>query len=197
VRNKNIQLVRERDARLALTMRKRQVLASPLGGLQVIAAHLNELPGQRAQVVESGCPNHVKGEVAAWEIVERIVSLPLAHAAELFNSEAKRLAVFMQVELAPEEPHPFLASPGSGDRLSETLRHLWWYYFRDQGWTRLKRCPVCLAWFVDTAKNKSTTRCSTACTAKWWTRSRRKQEGHKQYTTSATQPGGSHGTKRR
>ena len=173
------------------------MVASPLGGLQIIAVHLNELPGQRAQIVDSDCPNHVKDEVNAWGMVERIVSLPLAQAVELFNSEAKRLAVFMQVELALDEPHPFFTSPGLGDRLSETLRHLWWYYFRDQGWTRLKQCQVCHAWFVDPAKNKSTTRCSPACTRKWWTRSRRRQEGHKQYTKRTNQRGGAHSTKTR
>ena len=81
--------------------------------------------------------------------------------------------------------------------MSETLRHLWWYYFRDQGWTRLKQCQVCHAWFVDLAKNKSTTRCSPACTRKWWTRSRRRQEGHKQYTKRTNQRGGAHSTKTR
>lgn len=46
---------------------------------------------------------------------------------------------------------------------------------------RLKRCPQCARWFVDLSKNKAKARCSVSCTAKWWSRARRKEAGHSQY----------------
>jgi hypothetical protein len=178
---KNVQaghLVRDREAFL----KRQRVLASPLGGLQVIAAHLNELPGQRAQAVNlkgSDWATHLKDEVDAWRWAEHLVTQPLAQAVDLFNAQARQLPVLMQVELAPKDPHSFLAPlDRGGDRQGDMLRHLWWYYFHGNVWTRLKRCPVCRAWFVDTSKNKVTARCSARCTAQWWSRSRRKEAGH-------------------
>jgi len=102
----NVQIVRERDARFAAILKKRRVLASPLGGLQIIAAHLNELSGQRAQLIESDCPSHIKDEVDAWEKAEHIVMQPLAQAVELFNTEASRLPMLVQVELVQGERGP-------------------------------------------------------------------------------------------
>ena len=187
--NRPVQFVRGREAFL----RRKRVLASPLGGLQVIAAHLNELPDQRAQVVESDCPSHVKDEVAAWERAERIVTAqPLAQAVEMFNSEARACPMHLQVELVQDETSTFIASQERhGDRRGDVLRYLWWYYFPKNEWRRLKNCPVCQSWFVDTSKNRVTVRCSSACTAKWWNRDRRKEAGH-----THTQKGGSHGTKK-
>jgi hypothetical protein len=43
---------------------------------------------------------------------------------------------------------------------------------------RLKRCPQCQRWFVDVSRNCKATRCSMACTNKWWTRERRMAAGH-------------------
>ena len=186
---RNVQIVRGREA----FMRRKRVLASPLGGLQVIAAHLNELPGQRAQVVESDCPRHVKDEVDAWERAERIVSQPLVEAVDLFNGEAKMLPMFVQVELVQDETSTFIASREKhGDQREDMLRHLWWYYFPKNEWRRLKNCPVCHNWFVDMSKNRVTARCSSECTAQWWNRDRRKEAGHTLKTK-----GGKYGTKRR
>jgi hypothetical protein len=94
----------------------------------------------------------------------------------------------MQVELAPKDPHAFLAPlDRGGERRGDVLRHLWWYYFPKNSGTRLKRCPVCRSWFVDTSKNRVTARCSSACTALWWSRDRRKAAGHRM--KSAKPPG--------
>jgi hypothetical protein len=45
----------------------------------------------------------------------------------------------------------------------------------DPRWQRLKHCPVCRLWFVDTAKNMTQARCSRACTDQWWNRARRRR----------------------
>lgn len=188
----NLQFVRDREV---FTRRKR-VLDSPLGGLQILAAHLNQLPGLRAELDQPGCPAHFKDEVAAWERVEDIITHSPAQAVDLFNEQAKHLPMLLQVEWALEEPAPFIASlKKSGDQHGEALRHLWWYYFRGKGWTRIRRCPVCFSWFVDTSKNRVTVRCSSACTAKWWSRDRRKNANHN--LTPAKKGTKHHGTKRR
>lgn len=173
---RNFQLVRGREA----FIRRKQVLASPLGGLQIIAGHLNELTGLRSQFVESDRPSFVKDEVEAWELAERIVSQPLAQAVDLYNGEARKLPMLVQVELVQGETSTFLASQEKhGDRRGDVLRHLWWYYFPKNDWRRLKNCPVCRNWFVDTSKNRVTARCSSECTAHWWSRDRRKAAGHR------------------
>lgn len=186
----DLQFVRARDA---FTRRKR-VLDSPLGGLQILAAHLNELPGQRAQMLDPDCPTYLREEIAAWEVVEHIVTRPLPQAVDLFNAQARLLPMLLQVELVQGDPAPFIASCETrSDRRGEVLRPLWWYYFRKNGWARLKTCPVCDVWFVDVSKNRVTARCSSACTAKWWSREKRKEAGH----TLTPKGGKSHGTKRR
>ena len=75
----------------------------------------------------------------------------------------------------------------SRDAGGTVLWHLWLFYFQDYGWERLKPCPVCHHWFVDTSKNKKTARCSSACTWKWWSRDRRKKMHHR--TKGAKPPG--------
>lgn len=47
--------------------------------------------------------------------------------------------------------------------------------------TRLKRCPQCSIWFVDSTKNRISKRCSPKCTTATWTRARRREAGHRQY----------------
>jgi len=188
-------LVREQKA----LQRRNRVLASPLGGLQVIAAHLNQLPGQRAQCQEPDCPEHIKEEVHTWEFAERVVTQSLAQGVELFNAEARHTPMFLQVEHVQGEASTFLAScEMRDDRRGDVLRHLWWYYFHAKVGVRLKRCPVCQNFFVDTSKNRVTVRCSTACTDEWWTRARRKDAGHKLNSAARTHKGGkSHGAKKR
>jgi len=52
------------------------------------------------------------------------------------------------------------------------------YFPPGDGWQRLKRCPQCNKWFYDRTRNKKRDRCSRHCTWLWWSRERRKEEGH-------------------
>jgi predicted RNA-binding Zn ribbon-like protein len=51
-------------------------------------------------------------------------------------------------------------------------------FFDGDNWERIKRCPQCGNWFADYSRNKGKERCSKSCTNRWWSRDRRKQEGH-------------------
>jgi hypothetical protein len=59
----------------------------------------------------------------------------------------------------------------------ETLRIIA-KFFDGDNYERIKRCPQCGNWFVDYSRNKGKQRCSKSCTNRWWSRGRRKQEGH-------------------
>jgi len=63
-------------------------------------------------------------------------------------------------------------------KMQEALWFLWRFFFHDEGWKRLKRCPQCMKWFVDDTKNKIKQRCSRHCTWQWWNRDRRKRSDH-------------------
>lgn len=63
-------------------------------------------------------------------------------------------------------------------KMQEVLWFLWRFFFHDEGWKRLKRCPQCMKWFVDDTKNKIKERCSPHCTWQWWSRDRRKRSKH-------------------
>lgn len=62
-------------------------------------------------------------------------------------------------------------------RTGETLRVIA-EFFDGDNWERIKRCPQCGNWFVDYSRNKGKERCSKGCTNRWWSRDRRKKEGH-------------------
>jgi hypothetical protein len=170
----------------------RKVLASTFGGLQTIADQLNDVPHLEAQSIDEECRRpHFKG----WNLAKAIVSLPLDQAIEVFTAQAKDHPVNMYVEYRAKRlradksvwPTPLVESR---DEIGTVLWHLWLYYFRDYGWKRLKSCPVCKRWFVDTSKNRATARCSESCTWRWWNRERRK-EAH------SPKKGAKHGTEAR
>ncbi|MCX5913656.1 MAG: hypothetical protein NTV04_17175, partial [Deltaproteobacteria bacterium] len=64
------------------------------------------------------------------------------------------------------------------DIIKVSLFLLFEHYFKNEGWKRLKRCPVCEIWFVDDTPNISKKRCGGHCTWAWWSRPRRKEAGH-------------------
>ncbi len=66
------------------------------------------------------------------------------------------------------------------DPRGSALRLLW-FVLQNPLRHRLKRCPKCAQWFVDSTRNNSKARCSLICTAKWWDRARRREAGHAQY----------------
>jgi predicted RNA-binding Zn ribbon-like protein len=123
----------------------------------------------------------------AWQIIEQIVTLgeagKLRDAVKQFTAQAVQHPLRMKVIIkraaskqAMEESVPLLEFPVTP--LDIALNIVWDYYFRNQGWTRLKRCPVCQTWFVDTTRNKSMLRCSRECTLRWWDYNQRKKAGH-------------------
>jgi hypothetical protein len=212
MRRRGVDIEGEQQAQI---VRRKKALKSQFAGLQIVADHLNlVLPALKIEATEAGSSRARKEVFKAWQLVETIVSsASLAQSSEIFNRNAKNHPVTMFVEYpvmgiekgtepgsdrfiekATKPPHTAVSSR---DAIGESLRHLWLYYFRDHGWERLKRCQRCQDWFVDTAKNKSTTRCSAWCTARWWNRTRRKQQGHKQSTKRTKQRGGPNGTKKR
>jgi hypothetical protein len=177
-------------------VQRKKVLDSPLGGLQVIADNLNDLPDLRTLVAGRDCDPLEKENCETWTLAETIVSEPsLSRASKKFNRHAQNHPVTMFVEYPvmgikkgsepeadrssaknKEPPHTAVASR---DAIGTALWHLWLFYFQDYGWERLKRCAVCPRWFVDMSKNRKTARCSSACTWKWWSRDRRKNAGHR------------------
>ena len=60
-----------------------------------------------------------------------------------------------------------------------SILSLIWRIFINGDWKRFKQCPQCKKWFVDKTRNKKKDRCSAHCTWQWWSRERRKEEGHK------------------
>ena len=62
--------------------------------------------------------------------------------------------------------------------MSYVLLLMWQYYFKDNGWLHIKRCPTCERWFHDKTGNARMIRCSADCTWKYWSRGRRKEAGH-------------------
>ena len=147
----------------------------------------------------------VAREAEAWGVAEEIVSLSsLSQASRAFTRYCKDhpVTMFAEYPVMDIEKARFVESPlkppniglTSRNEIGNALCHLARYYFVDQGWVRLKRCQLCKTWFVDTTKNKSTARCSTSCTNRWWDRNRRRQEGHKQ---QMIKKGAKRGTKKR
>lgn len=164
-------------------------LDSVFDGLRIIADHLNALPELQSQAKDPECPLSLKQQCAGWMLAERVVSAPsLPQAGARFKAVAAASPVEMVVEVHEGEPHTVISSR---DEIGTVLWHLWLFYFRDYGWERLKRCPVCRRWFVDHSDNRKTLRCSLACTSRWWSRDRRKKAGH---TLTTTKKGARHGT---
>lgn len=178
----NLQFVRERQA----SARRKRVLQSPRGGLQIIADRLNEVPALQHEVEDPDCPRGIKAECEAWTLVDTIVSASsLSKAGVLFTVHAAQHPVNMCVEVRKGTPRTPVSSR---EATGTALWHLWLYYFRDRGWRHLKRCTVCHRWFVDTSNNKAQARCSAVCTWQWWSRERRKKYHHK--TKGAQSHGG-------
>jgi hypothetical protein len=168
------------------------------GGLRLIAGHLNGL-----LIWDKG---HVLYHV--WQKVEQIVEamtdqppskekkgvtiLTESHwspnkrypmpglAIRSFNGLAKQNPISLTVtRLKTKKGTEIFAGHKPASHTQSALWYLWRYYFQDNGWERLKRCPQCKRWFVDESKNKRKGRCSPHCTWNWWSRARRKQAGHK------------------
>lgn len=149
----------------------KKVLDSQLSGLQTLASILN--------ASEPHADQHNEIRSIIKEIVEMGMDPDtLSKACERFNGYAERYPVLFDVILGKDGPIP-LVNLTMVDIPQGGVWLLWQNYFHDCGHLRLKQCPVCLKWFVDTTRNKSMIRCSSGCTGKWWTRDRRRKKGHK------------------
>lgn len=85
------------------------------------------------------------------------------------------LALSNTERFIPDAPTVARLVPGSGGEPSAEL----WDVVATGYLARFKRCPQCKRWFVDESKNRTGVRCSAACTNKWWTRARRRANGHR------------------
>lgn len=113
---------------------------------------------------------------------ERKESSSPAFAINLFNELVKEHPIPMKLAVQKRSGKIKVFPDHKGSNFIEvTLLLLWEYYFKDEGWQRLKRCPICEKWFVDDTRNKSKERCSEHCTCLWWTRTRRREAEHKPY----------------
>jgi hypothetical protein len=160
--------------------------------LECVAERLNDL-SRRA---ESSDPKEQE-YYEAWRITEAIVSSvsskSLAYAAEQFNVYAAAHPFRLKVDVGLTRTKHEHAIPVFSDPLGEigfALGQLWRAYFHAQGWTRLKRCPICRRWFVDLTSDTRKQRCSVACTNLWWSYSKRKQANYTRF-----KKGGYHGRK--
>lgn len=109
-------------------------------------------------------------------------------AIDKFNSLAKENPVSLEIMIKKSKKGlsiynggptvEIFAGHNPTSSMQSALWFLWRFYFQNKGWDRLKRCPQCRKWFVDQTKNKKKDRCSKHCTWQWWSRDRRKKEGH-------------------
>lgn len=138
-------------------------------GLGLLAGSLNNFPMSRfSQKMESIISGWNTGEKSSME-----------QACNEFNAwgETVRIPLSVRWNGKTKEPVP---DAGGGVMFGEetTVYLLWRFFWGERDRDRLKRCPECQIWFVDTTRNGSMKRCSTACTNKWWTLERRQQARH-------------------
>jgi len=179
-------------------------LKKPWAGVAVIADHLNNphLMGNSPiwqevkEIVENIVdPMPVGGEKESGKTVltrrRKIRPIPLwGLAISRFNTLAKDNPIPLMVsgKISPRAKDNLILQSGSikiraGHAPNPTLEqmatyYLWEYFFRNNGWERLKQCPRCGKWFVDDSRNKKKERCSLHCTNRWWSWGRRKEAGH-------------------
>lgn len=154
----------------------------PILGLHQIAHLLNGLPTLATETAR------------VWQKVEKIVSLSVtkpssilaewlsqpAAAVREFNRLAEEAKMPLRVEQSwRDKGFVMTTSIAPADQLGTAVWFLWKFFFQGRGWQRLKRCRQCGEWFVDETRNKTRLGCSDECTWKWWSRSRRKKNGHK------------------
>lgn len=176
-------------------MKKKEEFVGKYGGLQVIAERLNSLPLMKGDTAATW--NKVEGIVSALvdpppEPGTQAGKSLLSRAANDYNEKYRpirfwRLAFWNFNRMAKENPISLHVKPvrspknmiefktdGPTTMGQFAVYSLWLYFFREGGWERLKRCPQCGRWFVDSSRNKNKKRCSPECTWDWWNWSRRK-----------------------
>jgi hypothetical protein len=111
----------------------------------------------------------------------------LVSAAYAFNRWAQEIPVQLEIRVVRIKGGKAELSPDVKTSGAEGLA-LWmvWRCLFVEEWQRLRRCPTCHKWFVDTTRNKVMVRCSKSCTDKWWTLDRRRAQGHRSAKRRAT-----------
>ncbi|MBI4636283.1 MAG: CGNR zinc finger domain-containing protein [Candidatus Rokubacteria bacterium] len=178
--------------------RGRFVLLDPRRQLAQIADYLNRRP----DVDYLAGRRPIGKSNSLWDWATQLVTECCRHAAQVPKGPGirRRLPVPPRVvrrfnELAVGSPvRLVLAEALIGGRHRVTwpgvdwldvpgfvVRLLWFDYFQNPEWPRLKKCeyPPCGHWFVDATRNLSARRCSARCTNRTWNRGRRRTAGQR------------------
>ncbi len=136
------------------------------------------------EIVDSLCPNEDEEERDTGEAARA----RLEAARNLFGQRFAREQMpvrFPAVTEFEEQEHArgrkrkrrAFVNLGPGPILSPLLC-LWTILLDARLRLRFRRCPQCGFYFVDATRNRSALRCSKGCTARFWTRPRRRKAGH-------------------
>lgn len=159
--------------------------------LALLAEQLNTFIGIEDDYLDAD--DQVRELSAAWALAAGIISEQnLARATEAFNRAAATVPFRLKVDEGADRirlvkgrggnaalrrsgrryPIPRIVGPGGPH--AEVVRYLW-EWFGHPEWRRLKRCPECEKWFVDTTRPRNAQRCGNICTWRWNNRSRAAQ----------------------
>lgn len=176
---------------------------SPSRALEDLAWFLNKLPEMSGGMAEAWkeaerVVQFVVPDPNRTRAIRRLLGTPpdlmpprmpsLEDAAWAFNRMTKRLPSRLTIRADRQARgrvvfRPDVTGPGEAHLAAWML---WRFFFPDEGWRRLKRCPQCRKWFVDTTKNRTKTFFPDSCKDRWWNRERRRGAGHR---TNQRRPG--------
>lgn len=168
--------------------------------LRYFCKMLNRLQGKETQDIRSYYPspeekaNREDMERTEWkpalEIIANLCARPVPKGSRRhFNSSCVLFEVHYgrhalgrlrirggdTLECSVEGPQAY----GSSNYKQYVAFKLWDVIFRRKGYERVRECLQCEKWFVDMSDNKKTLYCPGSCRNAYWTRSRRREAGHK------------------
>jgi len=153
------------------TVRRQKKRPASTGTLEQLVTRLNAFAPR-----DEAPPTEIGAEVRK---VEKILEL-LPPRLEYWKLPRRVVDRFNQ--LARKAPVYLFLSDGTDLRGVPTIGYsslqaivlgALWEALQDPRIKRVKRCPQCQKWFVDRTRNQRAKRCSSACTYRWWTRTRR------------------------
>ena len=172
--------------------------------LEDLRRRFNALPEYRTEYESVSTPKLRAimvgpSDYEVWKVAERI----LIKCKNMSAREALPSSVVRQFNaLAERAPFTFIIQQRQEKGARQTLlafapqmRSRWnvyratqllWAVLQHPGRARLKRCPACKQWFVDSVKNSTKQYCSTGCKWKWWDRERRREAGHQHQRKGTT-----------
>lgn len=175
-----------------------RLVAARISGLRILADRFNRLEGRERKLekISARLDAEERDQMAkifandpfrtSKKIVEEFMDGEYEGAIEWFNRLAQQ-QLHPRAEMASVEDGstwtftyaaPVTKAKGGGPD-GQGLECLYRYYFADNGWVRLKRCPQCQRWFVDDTEPNRKERCSPKCTNSWWNEGRRREAGHR------------------